>query len=97
MSRPLRWPPLYVQGKAFVQGFADAGDGVFTPDRYREPLAQIEYEAGWGFGRWCIRRGIRIRSFAEVDRQQQWGEGSFHEYLMECPVNMPQVRQQKDH
>lgn len=97
MSRPLRWPAIQVLGKAFVQGFADAGEGVFAPDRYRKDLAQCEYEAGWGFGRWCIRRRIRIQSFAEIERQQWSGDGPFNEYLMERPVNMPQAEMKKDH
>lgn len=90
MPRPLYWPGLHVKGKAFVQGFSDAADGIFTPDRYRNDLAQVEYEAGWGFGRWCIRRKIRIRSFAEIERQQWSGDGPFNEYLMERPDDMSQ-------
>lgn len=97
MSRPLRWPSLHVEGPAFVQGFSDAADNVFTPDRYRGVKAQCEYEAGWGFGRWCIRRRIRIKSFAEIERQQWQHEGPLHEYLMQCPDNMSQAETQKDH
>lgn len=97
MARPLFWPLIHPRGKAFVQGFSDAGDNVFTPDRYCDAYAQVEYEAGWGFGRWCIRRRIRIESFFEIDLQLQRGGGPFLEYLMERPVNMSQGDQQKDH
>lgn len=97
MSRPLRWPVLYVRGPAFVQGFSDAADNVFTPDRYRGAMAQHEYEAGWGFGRWCIRRRVRIQSFGEIERQQWHHEGPFAEYLLERPDTMSQARMKKDH
>ena len=83
MSRPLRWPSLHVEGPAFVQGFSDAGDGIFRPDRYRDLLAQVEYEAGWGFGRWCIVREVRIKSFRELERQTWFGEGPLCKYLLE--------------
>lgn len=97
MSRPLWWPYLNVTKSAFVQGFADAGEGVFAPDRYRIDRAQIEYEAGWGFGRWCIRRGHRIWDFNQVEDDMHHGEGAITEYLSERPVNMPQAGMKKDH